>query len=110
MMKVAGIKAGYRRAAWAICKEAMGVAWCPPSHGRLHLSLVFSPPDKKRRDLDNMLASVKSALDGIADATGCDDSKWSLSITKADPVPGGAVQITIATADAPGIPYRGTIS
>ena len=109
-MKVAPIKAAYRKTGWALTMDAMGIAWCPPHDRRLHLTVVFCPPDKKRRDLDNMFASMKSALDGIADATGCDDSKWSFSITKADPVSGGAVQITIATADAPGIPYRGTIS
>ena len=109
-MKVATIKAVYRKAAWAICKEAMGAAWCPPRDGRLHLTVVFCPPDKKRRDLDNMFASMKSALDGIADATGCDDSLWTFSLAKDDPVLGGKVFVTIAVAVAPDIPYRGTIS
>jgi crossover junction endodeoxyribonuclease RusA len=109
-MKVAKAKAAYRKTGWALTMEAMGVAWCPPRDGRLHLTLVFCPPDKKRRDLDNMFASMKSALDGIADATGCDDSLWTFSLAKVDPVLGGKVFITIGAGLAPDIPYRGTIS
>lgn len=35
---------------------------------RLSLSLEFCPPDNKKRDMDNMLASCKAALDGVFDA------------------------------------------
>jgi len=30
-----------------------------------------------------MLASLKSGLDGISDVVGIDDSKWTLSVSKA---------------------------
>ena len=108
-MKVARIKADYKRAAWALAREAMGVEWCPPRDGKLHLSVTFCPPDKKRRDLDNMLASIKSGLDGISQATGCDDSLWSFTIAKADPVTGGKVSIIVAAAMAPGVSFKGSI-
>jgi len=47
------------------------------------VKVTFFPPDKRRRDLDNMLASLKSGLDGVSDVVGIDDSKWTLSVSKA---------------------------
>lgn len=37
------------------------------------LTMLFYPPDNRRRDLDNMLASCKALLDGIAQGMGIDD-------------------------------------
>lgn len=44
----------------------------------LTLRITAYPPDARRRDIDNVLASLKSGLDGLADAIGIDDSKWTL--------------------------------
>ena len=67
----------------------------------LSVAIYFHPPDNRRRDTDNMLSSVKSGLDGIADATGVDDSRWSYGMSRGDPVKGGAVLVHVkpATAD-----------
>lgn len=46
--------------------------YVPPA-GALALSLTFCPPDRRRRDLDNLLASLKADLDGVAQAMGVDD-------------------------------------
>ena len=108
-LAVAPIRAAYRRTAWALCREAMGLAWCPPKGKALHLTVTFCAPDKRKRDIDNMLAAIKSGLDGVADATGCDDSLWGLTLQRGPVALGGAVRIIIATPEAPGIPYRGTI-
>lgn len=62
----------------------------------LSLRVTFQPPDRRARDLDNLLASIKAGLDGIADATGVDDSRWTLSLEKGEPVKGGAVSIHIS--------------
>ena len=43
------------------------------------VSLTFIPKDKRRRDLDNLIAASKSLLDGISDAIGIDDSKFELT-------------------------------
>jgi crossover junction endodeoxyribonuclease RusA len=59
------------------------------------LSMTFCPPDKRRRDRDNIIASMKAATDGIADALRIDDSKFEVSYRMGDPVKGGAVQVTI---------------
>ena len=57
--------------------------------------ITFEPPDNRRRDLDNMLSSIKSGLDGIAAAIGVDDSKWSLTIRKGEVVKGGLVTVEV---------------
>jgi crossover junction endodeoxyribonuclease RusA len=59
------------------------------------LSFTFNPPDKRRRDTDNCIASTKAARDGIADALGIDDSKFECSYRMGEPVKGGAVRIEI---------------
>jgi len=40
---------------------------------RYPLSITFVAPDGRHRDLDNMLAACKAALDGVAEALGIDD-------------------------------------
>lgn len=44
--------------------------------GRLHVWIDAYPPDRRRRDTDGVLSSLKSALDGIADALGVDDQRF----------------------------------
>ena len=61
----------------------------------LTVEITFHPPDRRHRDTDNMLAALKSALDGIADATGVDDSKWHYGIRRGDPIKGGAVLVHV---------------
>lgn len=67
-----------------------------------HVDLTFCPPDRRRRDLDNMLASNKSALDGIAAATGIDDSLWTISMRRGEPRKHGCVIVSLSpiTSDA----------
>ena len=65
---------------------------------RLHLKITFIPPNRRARDLDNMLASCKAGLDGLCDVLGVDDSKWSIEISKADDRIGGFVEIEVKAA------------
>jgi crossover junction endodeoxyribonuclease RusA len=60
--------------AYACAKQRM--AGFSDKGGPIPLSVVFMPPDGRRRDLDNMLAAMKPALDGIADAMGIDDKRF----------------------------------
>ena len=48
--------------------------------------------------MDNMLASIKSGLDGVADAMGVDDKHWSITLRRGEPIANGAVMID-ATRD-----------
>lgn len=80
-------------AAW-LCKEA-GLYFPHLRDVGLHLKVTFHPPDRRNRDLDNMLASIKSHLDGVADVIGVDDSMWALTILRGDVVKGGCVKIEV---------------
>ena len=61
----------------------------------VHLAITFRPPDARKRDLDNMLASAKAALDGFAHACQVDDYRFSLSLTRGAPIKGGEIQLFI---------------
>lgn len=66
---------------------------------RLHVSLVFVPPNRRGFDLDNLLARMKSGLDGLADVLGVDDKLWTLTIARAEEI-GGMVKIRITPGPA----------
>jgi crossover junction endodeoxyribonuclease RusA len=83
------------RAAWAATALQQGARRI--ASDSLAVSLVFVPPDKRARDLDNLLASCKAGLDGLADVLGVDDSKWSLAISKAAEQ-GGFVRVEVSHA------------
>jgi len=59
---------------------------------RVSVGLTIIPPDNRTRDTDNIIASLKSAFDGVAMAIGVDDSKWSFFIDrKASSHPGAII-------------------
>lgn len=66
----------------------------PELLGRDSFELRFLPPDRHRRDIDNMLAASKAAIDALSEVCGVDDSKFNLKIAKGEPVAGGAVVVT----------------
>lgn len=68
----------------------------------LHLDITFYPPSKRRYDLDNLLASIKSGLDGLCDVVGVDDSTWSLTLRKEKQV-GGYIRVVVSKASEIGV-------
>ena len=84
-------KRAYRTHAYWLAREAGDLA----QTNSPHVALTFYPPDNRRRDLDNMIASVKAGLDGIADAIKVDDHKWRLSAEVGPVVAGGKVIVTV---------------
>ncbi len=82
----------YRADCHLLCKQA-GLAM---PEGRALLVLEFVPPDKRRRDDDNLLACFKSGRDGLADALGIDDARFvtMLRISE-ETTKGGAVRVRI---------------
>lgn len=88
---VAKAKAAYRAACatQAVVQGAKRI-----SAEKLAVHLEFHPPDKRRRDMDNMIASMKSGLDGLADVLGVDDNRWRLSVEVVDQV-GGFVRARV---------------
>lgn len=60
------------------------------------LRLTFNPPDNRKRDLDNMLASVKSGIDGICDALAINDHCFTeISIVRGPALKGGKVTVVL---------------
>jgi len=82
------------RAACALQARAQGVGSLKAE--KLAVRLSFVPPDRRRRDLDNLIAAMKSGLDGLADVLGVDDSHWRLQAELADVV-GGMVKVEVTT-------------
>jgi crossover junction endodeoxyribonuclease RusA len=66
--------------------------------GKLKVTWVFQEPDKRRRDDDNLISSVKAFRDGVADALGIDDSRFETTIRRGTPVKGGAVRVILEAA------------
>ncbi|MES2295229.1 MAG: endodeoxyribonuclease RusA [Pseudomonadota bacterium] len=67
------------------------------SEGPITLAFTFHPPDRRRRDLDTMLSSVKAGIDGIADALGVNDVRFEYALKRAEPVKNGRVVIVIGS-------------
>lgn len=82
----------YRREAWAMCQRHKVQAM----PGAV-LEFTYAPPDRRRRDAQNMPHMLKAAIDGIADAMGCDDHGFRCVFPSqfSEPVKGGAVLVHI---------------
>lgn len=69
------------------------VAW---PDGDLFVWITFYPPDRRHRDTDGMLSSMKAALDGIAQAMGVNDRRFVPRPYMSDEVrPGGQVRVQV---------------
>lgn len=64
------IKSSSRELAKALTRPKLDL----PEH--IPLSVIFNPPDKRHRDLDNLLASCKPYIDGIAEGLGINDKRF----------------------------------
>lgn len=90
--KKSKIAKAYRRQCHLLCRQAGLRA----SSNRVRLVLEFVPPDRRKRDDDNLVAAFKSGRDGLADALGIDDNRFITSFSlSSDCMPGGAVLVRI---------------
>lgn len=78
-----------REEAWVLAKAAKLTA---PDSERIIVRLDFYPKHGRRRDEDNMQASMKGALDGLAKALGVDDSRFK-PVTNIHPADGRNVVV-----------------
>lgn len=90
----AAAKRGARARARHITEEAL-LGNRVQKRERLTVALTFEPPDRRKRDLDGCLSSVKAYLDGIADACGVDDSGFTLALSMGAVCDGGRVTVRI---------------
>lgn len=87
------------RAACHIHARAQGVGRLQAE--KVAVRLVFVPPDRRRRDLDNLIAAMKAGLDGLADALGVDDRCFTLAAELlTDGEIGGMVRVEVETFHA----------
>ena len=77
--------------------------------GPLSLRITFHPPDKRRRDRDNMIAAFKAGQDGLSDSLGVDDSQFVTSYAVGDVIKGGSVVVEVRPATQE-VPFCGTIN
>ena len=76
--KTGDIKAKAIADAYTITYQAVSQyrgEWYPLT-GDIPLQITFCPPDKRHRDLDNMLAAMKASLDGVATALTVNDKQF----------------------------------
>jgi crossover junction endodeoxyribonuclease RusA len=64
----------------------------------INLRITFCQPNKRHRDLDNMLASIKAALDAVAEAWGVNDRRFRLTLEIGPIVKHGAVVVEVMPA------------
>ena len=84
----------YKEAWWALTKARESRPFSQ------HLIIRFCPPDGRKRDLDNMLGSIKYGIDGLALALGIDDYHFSFEIYRDKPEkPDGAVYVQFGNVE-----------
>ena len=82
----------YRLECFLITKQA-GIK---APEGKILWTVEFFPPSRRAYDDDNLLARMKSARDGIADALGVDDRRFVTQFSVSETViKGGLVRVTI---------------
>ena len=90
--KLAKFKKDYRIAWWAIAAKECRFINLP--EGKISLTIEFYPPSRRHYDLDNCLASIKSGLDGLADALQINDRRFLLTVRMVEEVK-GYIKVTI---------------
>ena len=85
-----------KEAAWALCVGAGARKVAGVSEVRF----AFHPPNRRLRDVDNVIAAIKGHIDGLAQALCVDDSLIPMRFpeTLSEPVPGGAIRVEIIAA------------
>jgi crossover junction endodeoxyribonuclease RusA len=91
-VKAKAAKAYRKAAGWATI-EAREVV---EDDGPIDLHVTFYPPDKRHYDGDNLLARIKSGIDGIADGLGVNDKRFRIRYEIGSVIRGGEVRVIIS--------------
>ena len=85
--------------AWALAAALAAGVKSLPASARYDIAVPVHPKTANAIDADNAVASLKSYLDGIADALGVDDRTFNTpSIAFAEPVKGGQMTLTVTVS------------
>ena len=78
--------------AWAI---ALGQGAKKFEALKVEAHFTITPPNRRRRDQDNIIASLKPYIDGMALAIGVDDADWDMKFKFVPPKSPGSVHVAI---------------
>jgi crossover junction endodeoxyribonuclease RusA len=92
--KAKAVKAYRTECGWRARAQGVNLSDVTP----VHMQITFAPPDARRRDRDNMIASCKALMDGLSDAIGIDDRHFIPTYQIGEIRKGGAVIVEIAYA------------
>ena len=94
--KLARAKKQYRNAWFSVSKEQLKKIKTDNIPEKLVLEMTFIPPDRRSYDRDNLVARMKSGIDGLADALKINDKRFNTVISTMDSdYLGGFVRIRI---------------
>ena len=94
--KLARAKKQYRNACFSVSKEQLKKFNTDSIPEKLVLEMTFIPPDRRSYDRDNLVARMKSGIDGLADALKINDKRFNTVISTMDTdYLGGFVRIRI---------------
>ena len=95
--KLARAKKHYRQACLSVTKEQLKkYGKCNDLPERLVLEMTFIPRDRRSYDRDNLVARMKSGIDGLSDALRINDKRFNTVISTMDQdYLGGYVKIRI---------------
>ena len=94
--KLARAKKQYRNACFSVSKEQLKKFKTDNIPEKLFLEMTFIPPDRRSYDRDNLVARMKSGIDGLADALKINDKRFNTVISTMDTdYLGGFVRIRI---------------
>ena len=95
-------KGHWRKRAKATKDQRTAAFWAAKAAGvttdpNAVLRFTYHPPDRRRRDVQNMPGALKAAVDGIADAMGVDDNGFRPQFPDrfGEPVPDGVVIVEV---------------
>lgn len=88
-VKARAFKAYKSQCMWAMVPHKSRLEGCA------HFTITFCPPDRHRRDADNMVAAFKAGQDAIAAMTGVDDHKFVVTYRVGAPRENGAVLVEV---------------
>jgi len=91
-VRVGEVGMAFRKAVWAWCRQNR----IKPLTGRLAMAIELYPPDKRRRDIDNVLKATLDALQhGGAYADDCQIDYLTISRSGSAVTKGGRMRVII---------------